>query len=385
MPNSIRKSKAKKPAKPYPEFPLFPHATRRWAKKIRGQIHYFGPWADPDGALRKYLEQRDDLHAGRTPRPETDRVTLRNAVNHFLTDRQRRVDSGELTMRSWQDYHRACDRLLHVLGKDRLVEDLRPDDFATLRTALSKTLGPTALTAAIARVRVLLNHAFQNELIDRPVRFGTAFERPPKRLMRQARSSNGPRMFEAAEIRKLIDAANPTLRAMLLLAVNGGFGPADVGRMTMDALDLDGGWIELARQKTGIPRRCPLWPETVVAIKKALSVRPKPREEALADRVFLTSHGTPWFLDTVDGPLGTAMRTLLRRTGLYQRGRGFYGLRRSFRTIADEAKDQPAANAIMGHADSTMADHYRVRISDDRLRAVTDHVRRWLFETDERK
>ena len=30
-------------------------------------MHYFGPWDDPDGALEKYLEQKDDLHAGRKP------------------------------------------------------------------------------------------------------------------------------------------------------------------------------------------------------------------------------------------------------------------------------------------------------------------------------
>ncbi len=53
-------------SKPRPDFPLFPHATGRWAKKVRGKLRYFGKVADdPHGekALDLWLAQKDALLA----------------------------------------------------------------------------------------------------------------------------------------------------------------------------------------------------------------------------------------------------------------------------------------------------------------------------------
>src|SRR5258708_1996747 len=93
-----------KPAKPKKPRPDFPHATGRWAKKIRGKMRYFGPWDDPNAALKKYLEQKDALHAGRKPREANEGVTIKELCNQFLTAKRALVESGELTNRSWQDY-----------------------------------------------------------------------------------------------------------------------------------------------------------------------------------------------------------------------------------------------------------------------------------------
>jgi integrase len=70
---------------------------------------------------------------------------------------------------------------------------------------------------------------------------------------------------------------------------------------------------------------------------------------------------------------------ILKEKKLHRTGLGFYLLRHVFETIGGESKDQVAVNSIMGHADASMAATYRERISDDRLKAVTDHVHGWLF------
>jgi hypothetical protein len=80
--------KPAKPSKPDPEHPLTAHPAGSWCKKIRGKLHYFGPWADPDGALKKYLDRKDALHAGRKPREATDAITVKELCDAFLNHKQ---------------------------------------------------------------------------------------------------------------------------------------------------------------------------------------------------------------------------------------------------------------------------------------------------------
>jgi integrase len=372
--------KPAKPSKPYPDFPLFPHATRRWAKKIRGQIHYFGPWNDPDAALKKYLEQKDALHAGRKPREVTEGVTLKELCNRFLNAKRDMVGSGELTNRSWQDYKASCDLIVSHFGKGRLVADLDPEDFGTLRTKVAKKWGPVTLGNVIQRIRVVFKFAWDNGLIDRPVRYGQGFKRPSRKVVRIDRARKGPKLFRADEIRRLLAAASTSMQAMILLGINGGFGNADCGHLPLSAVDLEVGVIDFPRPKTGIPRRCPLWPETVQAIREASANRPDPKKEEHAGLMFITKFGLPWAKDTADQTLAKQFGKVLRALHINGRtGLGFYTLRHTFRTVADESKDQPAVDFIMGHESPHMSTVYRERISDERLKAVTDHVHRWLF------
>src|SRR5262249_11172373 len=116
------------PEKPTPYFPLFPHATRRWAKKIRGKLYYFGPWDDPQGALDNYNRQAEALHPGRAPRGGgdggDDALTVKALGNRYLNAKLALRDNGEITNRTFEDNREAAGLLVSAFGPGRRVDDL---------------------------------------------------------------------------------------------------------------------------------------------------------------------------------------------------------------------------------------------------------------------
>ncbi len=141
-------------------------------------------------------------------------------------------------------------------------------------------------------------------------------------------------------------------------------------------------------------------------MKEALEKRPKPRSGAHEDLVFLTKFHRPWRIcelreDEEDEQAGADKEErgpklrqddavakefikVLKALGLHRRGLGFYLLRHTFETIGGETGDQTAVDGIMGHVRDDMATLYRERITDERLRKVTDYVRSWLFPVEQR-
>lgn len=383
MKQSTGSREAGKPAKPHPDFPLFPHATKRWAKKIRGEFHFFGPWRDPQGALEEWLRVKDDLLAGRKPRAKDDPSgpTIELITNAYLTRKEQSRDSGDITERTYQDALKAGKRFAAAFGKTRVVSDLGPDDFAAFRVQLAKTRRAVALGNEIQQVRSILKFAYDEGYIPAPIRFGTAFKKPSAKALRIERARHGARDLQAEEIRTLIDAADVHLKAMILLGVNAGFGNNDCATLTRSAINLKHGWLSYARPKTGVPRRAKLWPETVEALKASLAERPEPKSEDDADLVFITKYGNGWSKNVTGNPVSLVFRRLLDETGLHRSGLGFYSLRRTFETVAGETLDQPAVDLVMGHTPlaNDMAARSRQRIGDDRLEVVAKYVRQWLF------
>lgn len=355
--------------------PLTRHPNGQWCKRINGKLHYFGK--DHAEAVRLYRQLATDLHAGRAV-ADTDPLTITVAqlCNRFLADRMRRRDADELTAKQVADYHRACKRLTAVLGVKARVGGVRPDDLGRLRHALSEDLAPSSVATMVRMVRTMFKWGWDNALLDRPVRYGSSFDAPPPAAIRKQRAG-AVRTFTADDVSRLIDNADGPVKAFVLLGINCGFGSTDIATLRSDCIA--GGFVTHPRPKTGIARRCALWPQTIDAVNDAANGD---------DPLFVTAQGNRWVRNEPVVKNGVVVRTVnidsvallfgRLRKELGIKSPGFYGLRRTFRTVADECGDQHAVHLAMGHVVTGMAGVYVDRISDDRLRAVADHVQAWL-------
>jgi integrase len=388
----VRKSK---------RFPLYRHTNGSWCKRIAGKLHYFGK--DKAEALAAYQEF---VRTGRksSSRKVVGQCRIADLLTAFLESKLARVQAGDLALGTYRGYQRTAALIREVFGDTLHVESLQSADMATLYKALTaekeNRSGDKSRRRAktvdnlVTQIRVIFKFAYDEELIDRPVRFSKSLPKPSKKTLRLERAERGDMSFTPAELRQVLDLCladrypdggsrnpDPQLHAMILIAIQSGMGNADLGSLEFSDVDLTNGWIDLLRLKTGNPRRFPLWPETIQAIRKAIEVRPEPADKTDANIVFITRRDRRrWHVDGKLNSVGLQFRRLLERLGLYRERRTFYSLRRTFETVACEL-DQVATDHIMGHippADD-MSARYRQKISDERLQKVVDHVRQWLF------
>jgi hypothetical protein len=171
------------------------------AKKIRGKSRYFGPWSNAAAARKKYLDQRDDLQAGRNPRGQGDGLNIRGLCNRFLTSKQHLIATGELAQRSFRYDHASCEIIIKACSARLASWSQLPRMIS--RSSAQAWPSPAARGAREPdrHVPMVFKYSYAAGHIDRPIRFGPMFRILLKKMLRKTRHAIGPRIFEAAEFR----------------------------------------------------------------------------------------------------------------------------------------------------------------------------------------
>lgn len=424
------RGRAAKPfSKPYPEYPLTPHCSGYWRKKINKRVYYFGKWAEKVGgqlvplpndgewvaAKAEYDSRIHDIQAGREGRQRrvasgTDVITLADVFNAFLIAREKHMEAGDITKATFQDLHDCTTIMAEKFRKTLPVTSLSPADFSDLRAEFSRRWGPNRVGKFVRLTKQVFKWASQSGLCSVPS-YGPDFKEPTKTVKRKHKATSDAKHFEIDEVRLILAALSgeevevtgkkkvklpvgvkqKQLHAMVLVALNGAIGNTDCNELLNRHLDLKGGWLNFPRPKTGVKRRIPLWPETIKALEDYIAVRPAANDPANSRNVFLSTTGTRLITDAI-GSTGRYFkkdlivewfRELLETLGLKtSKGRGFYGLRHTFLTIAlNQSIDTLAIKSIAGHVlDNDITQNYNGgAIEDSRLTVVVQHVRKKIL------
>lgn len=402
------------PVKPYEGFPLFPHRNGQWAKKVKGSLHYFGSWRDdPKGAaaLRDWLGRQDAIQAGLDRLRVSSGVgghVLRDLLAAYLTDCRTRTTAGELSLETFKDRMKELPAFAKAVGMDAQVAALKPEHFSQYNTILvtERKLGRHARKRVIAYIKSMLNWGAGQGWYPTPA-YGNGFTAPDTSpdAMRQAKARAGVQDFSkliitGAQVDTLVAHANRQYAAIILLGVNCGLGPADLGRLRWRHVNMETGALDMPRGKTGTERHGYLWKRTRKAMLACRTLKhnkadlEKNGPEAL---VFRTRKNHPMYRateviedgesagiridQTISGAIGKLVKSLGGMPGVT-----FYRLRHTFKTLGKKARDKDALNLMMGHRERTTGETYdHEDIEPARVKRVALKVKAALWPSVARK
>ncbi len=370
--------------------PWLHQSSGLWCVTRKGRRYYLGA-TEAEANQRATRYQKSIAQGLRIPElgqdPDGDHdtaPTVKNVLLAFLAAQKRRVDSKDLTSRSLSQYARTCRDFGGFVGDDVWIAELTPDHFARFRSNVAGRRNLISTGNEVTRVKTIFKWAYENDIIEKPVRFGTDFKRPKKRDVRIHKTRRGAKTFTTTEIKMLLCEFGVHERAMCFLGINCGFGNTDCSELKLvGEVNFEAGELCAIRHKTGEMRVATLWPETLEALKLSQWCRHEPKTEAAQDRFFVTFDGDVCVREDTSKAISNMVtqRTtaVLQRLKLHEPGKSFYWLRHTFRTIADETGDETAIKWVMGHCDDRIDKTYIHNAPRERIKRVTDHVRTWLF------
>jgi hypothetical protein len=344
----------------------------RVCKRIDGQLVY---WPDEETALAELQELRRRRMAGEHGRQPT--ALLTDAPLRTIGNLYRAAKRPTVKPETWDDYEEAIDDFFRRVGKFKIPSDLRPDDFAAVRAAWEREVGPWRIDNRVQAVRTMFRWAHRTaRLIKSEPWYGDAFNKTTAGEKRQARrereARHGERIFTPDELRKILRAVREPLRTFTLLALNGGMYAADIAQIwKVDLKRVGTLWlIDNDREKTSVRRKCPLWPETVKAIDRT-------RDRTDNPLLFLTWHGNPWVRDGINS-IVMLYTDFLGGLGIKRGGVNFGAFKHTHVSAVGDHPDHNAAKLVRGHKFSGIAQHYDFP-SIKRLKSVTDLARKRLL------
>lgn len=355
---------------PIERFPAKPRKDGRFQKRIRRHLFYFGDGSgDRRQALAEYEMVKHDLYAGRRPRPTApagDEMNLREMAKRFLADKKDSIEVG-----TFKHYRRSLRRFVKWAGPSRVWSDLLPDDFTAYGKLLRGKVGPYAFNRERAAIVAMFNHADEQDWIDRAPKYGKMFRRVAKRDLRAVRTV---RLLSRDDVNAMLGLSSIELFGMILLALNGGFGGSDCAKLPVANVDFKTGFIRgFARTKNNIPRTVPLWPETAEALRRCIARHPQSK------LVFRTRCGGQWNSIAIAHEFSKVAK---RACVELPANVGLYAARHTFATFANEVRDTDARRHIMGRLLPNLDDVYVEMLFEQRLKAITDHVRARLQITE---
>jgi len=273
MKSSKRKTRSDK-------FPLTLHPTGQYCKKIKGKIRYFG--TNKKQALERYLAQATYLHGCQNSiqKASNGKMTLKELCDLYLRYQHSKVLANALTAKHHNDQISSLSKLMSFLGQSRKIESISTLDLQNYKRRLQCVYRLVhRQNLHISVMKAIFHWARRNDILESIPNIDA--------ITRGKIVHKEKYTFNPGQIKKLLSAADVKMKAMIWLGLNCGFGCTDCGQLKWKDLDFENSRVQLARNKTGVRRNLPLWPETIQALKQV------PRSGQL---VFYTSQGHPWVM-----------------------------------------------------------------------------------------